>query len=128
LTALGLLMRLPRRLTRALPFNSFLRPIGLCQHRRTGMVTQGDFGGSSKRKRPAAAVPPGVAVTKEGEAYSFVATLENVAVRLVPTVPSTVTAATAIRAAIRPYSIAVAPSSFFRLLAETRISEDRCPS
>ena len=43
-------------------------------------------------------------------AYSFVATVENVAVRFVPTVPSTVTAATAIRAAIRPYSIAVAPS------------------
>ena len=48
--------------------------------------------------------------------YSFVATVENVAVRFVPTVPSTVTAATAMRAAIRPYSIAVAPSSFFKSL------------
>src|SRR3977135_4180738 len=50
--------------------------------------------------------------------YSFVATVENVEVRLVPTVPSTVTAATAIRAAIRPYSIAVAPSSFFKSLVK----------
>jgi hypothetical protein len=61
-------------------------------------------------------------------AYSFVATVENVAVRLVPTVPSTVTAATAIRAAIRPYSIAVAPSSFFKSfvkVANIRISIGR---
>jgi hypothetical protein len=38
----------------------------------------------------------------------------NVLLRFVPTVPITVTAATAINAAIRPYSIAVAPSSFLR--------------
>jgi hypothetical protein len=38
----------------------------------------------------------------------LVATVENVVVRLVPTVPNTVTAATAIKAAIKPYSMAVA--------------------
>ena len=48
----------------------------------------------------------------------MVATFENVAVRLVPTVPNTVTAATAIKAAIKPYSIAVAPSSFFKSLVK----------
>src|SRR5213075_3498863 len=78
----------------------------------------GGLWGSSKRKRPAAPLPPGVTTTKEGEAYSFVATVEKVAVRLVPTVPSTVTAATAIKAAIRPYSIAVAPCSFFKSLVK----------
>ena len=48
----------------------------------------------------------------------MVATVENVEVRLVPTVPSTVTAATAIRAAIRPYSMAVAPSSLLKSLVK----------
>jgi hypothetical protein len=60
-------------------------------------------------------------------AYSFVATVEKVEVRFVPTVPSTVTAATAIRAAIRPYSIAVAPLSFLKRFinpANIRISID----
>jgi hypothetical protein len=42
----------------------------------------------------------------------------NVVLRFVPTVLITVTAATAISAAIRPYSIAVAPSSFFSSLAK----------
>src|SRR5207253_9171089 len=79
---------------------------------------EGDFWGSSKKKRPAAPLPPGVTTTKEREAYSFVATVENVEVRLVPTVPNTVTAATAIRAAIRPYWMAVAPSSFFKSLVK----------
>src|SRR5437868_14862530 len=68
-----------------------------------------------KRKRPAA-----LSYRAFGKCagYSFVATVENVEVRLVPTVPSTVTAATAIRAAIRPYSIAVAPFSFFKSLVK----------
>ena len=43
--------------------------------------------------------------------YSFLATVENVPVRLLPTVVKTVTAATDINAAIRPYSIAVAAVS-----------------
>src|SRR5581483_10588470 len=58
-------------------------------------------------------------------AYSFVATVLNVELRLVPTVPITVTAATAIRAAIRPYSIAVTPSSLLNSLfnvANIRVS------
>jgi hypothetical protein len=38
----------------------------------------------------------------------------KVELRFVPTVPITVTAATAINAAIKPYSIAVAPSSFLK--------------
>ena len=38
----------------------------------------------------------------------------NVLLRFVPTVPMTVTAATAINAAMRPYSIAVAPLSSLR--------------
>jgi hypothetical protein len=44
------------------------------------------------------------------------ATVVNVEVRLVPTALQAVIAATAISAAIRPYSTAVAPSSFFRSL------------
>ena len=44
--------------------------------------------------------------------YRLAATLLNVRLRLVPTVPITTTAATAINAAIKPYSIAVTPSSF----------------
>jgi hypothetical protein len=44
------------------------------------------------------------------------ATVVNVDVRLVPTAPNAVIAATAMRAAIRPYSIAVAPSSFVQSL------------
>jgi len=46
--------------------------------------------------------------------YSLPATLLNVAVRLVPTAVKAPIAATAIRAAIRPYSMAVAPFSSFR--------------
>lgn len=49
-------------------------------------------------------------------AYSFLATVEKVLVRLLPTVVKTVTAATEIKAAMRPYSIAVAPVSFLRSL------------
>src|SRR5216110_1577071 len=82
------------------------------------MATQAGFR-NGKEKRPAALLPTGrLSRVVEVEFYSFVATVENVAVRLVPTVPSTVTAATAIRAAIRPYSIAVAPSSFFKSLVK----------
>jgi hypothetical protein len=43
-------------------------------------------------------------------AYSFLATVEKVLVRLLPTVVNTVTAATEISAAMRPHSIAVAQS------------------
>jgi hypothetical protein len=43
-----------------------------------------------------------------------VPTLVNVALRLVPTVVTTVTMAIEIPAAIRPYSMAVAPDSFLR--------------
>jgi hypothetical protein len=43
--------------------------------------------------------------------YSLAATLLNVLLRLVPTVVIMVTAATAIRAAISPYSTAVTPVS-----------------
>jgi hypothetical protein len=42
----------------------------------------------------------------------LVATRVNVAFRFVPSVPSTAMIATDTRAAIRPYSIAVAPLSF----------------
>src|SRR5437764_2547448 len=73
----------------------------------------GLFGEAVKRKRPAALCHRAFG---KCAGYSLVATVENVEVRLVPTVPSTVTAATAIRAAIRPYSMAVAPSSFFKSL------------
>src|SRR5947207_5830139 len=80
------------------------------------MSTQAGFR-NGKEKRPAALLPTGrLSRVVEVEFYSLVATVENVEVRLVPTVPSTVTAATAIRAAIRPYSMAVAPSSFFKSL------------
>jgi hypothetical protein len=44
--------------------------------------------------------------------YRLLATSLNVVLRLVPTVPITTTAATAISAAIKPYSMAVTPSSF----------------
>ena len=44
--------------------------------------------------------------------YRLLATWEKTVLRLVPTVPITTTAATAISAAIKPYSIAVTPSSF----------------
>src|SRR6516162_2677074 len=43
--------------------------------------------------------------------YRLAATLLKVPLRLVPTVPIIVTAATAMSAAIRPYSIAVTPAS-----------------
>jgi hypothetical protein len=39
--------------------------------------------------------------------------------RLLPRVPIAVIAATAIKAAIRPYSIAVAPSSFLKIFLIT---------
>ena len=71
-----------------------------------------------KKKTPGGACATGHLLTEDERSYSFVATVENVAVRLVPTVPNTVTAATAINAAIRPYSIAVAPSSFFKSLVK----------
>jgi hypothetical protein len=48
------------------------------------------------------------------ESQRWVATVVKVPVRLVPTVPITVTAATAISAAMRPYSIAVTPDWFLR--------------
>src|SRR5690349_4848086 len=60
------------------------------------------FGGGTERT--AAAGRPGQLL----DAYNFLATVENVPVRLLPTVLNTVTAATEINAAIRPYSIAVA--------------------
>jgi hypothetical protein len=44
--------------------------------------------------------------------YRLLATWEKTPLRLVPTVPMTTTAATAISAAIKPYSIAVTPASF----------------
>jgi hypothetical protein len=46
-------------------------------------------------------------------AYKLVETVVNTVVRLVPTVPITMTAATAINAAINPYSIAVTPLRSF---------------
>src|SRR5205823_12671072 len=48
--------------------------------------------------------------------YRLLATVPNTAFKLVPTVVIVATAATAIRAAINPYSIAVAPSSFLKSL------------
>jgi hypothetical protein len=48
--------------------------------------------------------------------YSLLDTLLKVAVRLLPTALKAAIAATAIRAAISPYSMAVAPSSFFKSL------------
>jgi hypothetical protein len=51
--------------------------------------------------------------------YSLLDTLLKVAVRLLPTALKAAIAATAIRAAISPYSIAVAPSSFFKSLFKT---------
>src|SRR3979411_844186 len=48
--------------------------------------------------------------------YSLLATVVNVEVRLVPTALHALIAATAISAAIRPYSTAVAACSFFRSL------------
>ena len=85
------------------------------------MTTRGGlFWGSSKKKTPGNACATGRQLTDENEVYSLVATFENVAVRLVPTVPNTVTAATAIKAAISPYSIAVAPSSFFKSLVKSQ--------
>lgn len=46
--------------------------------------------------------------------HNLPAMVLKVLLRLVPTVPITVTAATAINAAIKPYSIAVAPFSLFK--------------
>jgi len=46
-----------------------------------------------------------------GTDYRLVATVLKVAFRLVPTVVTAVTITTAMRAAIRPYSMAVAPDS-----------------
>src|SRR5437763_16932862 len=76
----------------------------------------GGFGGSSKKENARQRLCHRAFGKCAG--YSLVATVENVAVRLVPTVPNTVTAATAIKAAISPYSIAVAPSSFFKSLVK----------
>lgn len=51
-------------------------------------------------------------------AYRLVATVLKTPLRFVPTVPMTVTAATAINAAIRPYSMAVAPHSSLKIFAK----------
>ena len=82
------------------------------------------FGGGTERT--AAAGRPGQrGIGIVVYAYSFLATVENVPVRLLPTVVKTVTAATEIKAAIRPYSIAVAAvSSRHRL---TMILNTRLP-
>ena len=63
---------------------------------------------------PLAPTRPLRKLTDDGKTYNLLATVENVAFRLVPTVVIVATAATAIRAAIKPYSIAVAPSSFLK--------------
>src|SRR5580692_5065087 len=60
---------------------------------------------------------PGCLVTG-WKSYSLPATVVKIEVRFEPTVPMIVTAATAISAAIRPYSIAVAPSSFLKSLVK----------
>ncbi len=84
---------------------------------RHWLAAQWTFWGSIKNARQRCAT--GRHRNEGGEeAYSALATVEYVAVRLVPTVPNTVTAATAIKAAIRPYSMAVAPSSFFKSLVK----------
>jgi hypothetical protein len=67
-------------------------------------ATLGGAGGTAERGRKP---------TQSADRYSFEATLLKVDVRLVPTNWNALIAATAIKAAIRPYSIAVAPSSFF---------------
>jgi len=55
------------------------------------------------------------------EPYNLVATVLKVLLRLPPTVPMMVTAATAISAAISPYSIAVTPgSSWISLVKKAR--------
>jgi len=67
---------------------------------------------------------------------NVVETVVNVLVNLVPTVVTAVMMATAIKAAIRPYSIAVTPSSSFKNLINVfisfppsllLISDDICP-
>jgi hypothetical protein len=73
-----------------------------------------------KKKTPGSPCATGHLLTDDERSYSLVATVENVAVRLVPTVPNTVTAATAINAAIRPYSIAVAPILILQELGQSR--------
>ncbi len=56
----------------------------------------------------------------KAEAYDiFALTLLNVVDKLVPRLLIAVIAATAIKAAIRPYSIAVAPSSFLKIFLIT---------
>jgi hypothetical protein len=72
--------------------------------------------GGQKIRRSAA--PSVVGKLADSEAYSLPATVVKVEVRFEPTVPMIVTAATAIRAAIRPYSIAVAPSWFLKSLVK----------
>lgn len=56
------------------------------------------------------------------EPYNLVGTVLKVLLRLPPTVPIMVTAATAISAAISPYSVAVTPgSSWISLVKKARV-------
>src|SRR4051812_38401033 len=84
-----------------------------------------------KSEGPAQSLAPAPlcrSVIEDYEAFILVETFENVAFSLVPRADIAPIAATAIRAAIRPYSMAVAPLLFLMKLRIARITKSPCRS